>query len=450
MRKHLILTLTLLTGMTMKSLATDSFVKVNGTHFVLDEHRWYVCGANFWYGAYLGLPANPEGRARLGRELDRLKKIGVNNLRVLGASEDCTVARTLKPAIQAAPGKYNEEVLVGLDYLIQEAGKRQMKLVVFLNNYWDWSGGMPQYISWAEGQPAQGLADLPWEAYNRHLAKFYRSEAAQKWYREYLAMIISRTNTLTGKRYRDDPTIMTWELANEPRPGMSDDKEALMATFERWIDGTAAYIHSLDSNHLVTTGSEGIWGGLDSEENFLRCHRSRWIDYAVFHLWPKNWSWFKVEHYQETIGRALKLAREYAEHHFAMGATLGKPMVLEEFGLDRDGGLTLNFGVTARDQYYAEMFAVIEESLAKGGAAAGSSFWLWGGEGRPHPITVQPSDLVGAGDMGQEPPGLNTVFDADVTTVKLLSDHFARLNAADENAPSARQNVAAPSAATAH
>jgi hypothetical protein len=52
--------------------------------------------------------------------------------------------------------------------------------------------------------------------------------------------------------------------------------------------------------------------------------------------------------------------------------------------------------------------------------------------------------------MGQEPPGLNTVFDADVTTVKLLSDHFARLNAADENAPSARQNVAAPSAATAH
>jgi len=435
MRKEFILTLTLITGMTMKSPAADSFVKVNGMHFVLDGHPWYVCGANFWYGAYLGMPSNVEGRARLGRELDRLQKIGINNLRVLGASEDCAVARTVKPAIQLTPGKYDEQVLVGLDRLVQEAGKRHMKLVLFLNNFWDWSGGMPQYIAWAEGQPAKGLLDLPWEGYNRHLAKFYRSEVAQRWYREYIAMIVNRTNTLTGKRYRDDPTIMTWELANEPRPGMSDDKEALMATFEQWIDGTAAYIHSLDGNHLVTTGSEGIWGGLDSEENFVRAHRSKSIDYAVFHLWPKNWSWFKVEHYQETIGRALKLAREYAEHHFAMGATLGKPMVLEEFGLDRDGGLTLDFGVTARDRYYAEMFAVIEESRANGGSAAGSSFWLWGGEGRPQPITVQPSDLVGAGDMGQEPPGLNTVFDADVTTLRLLADHFARLEASGKETP---------------
>jgi mannan endo-1,4-beta-mannosidase len=435
--------------MIMNSLAADSFVKVNGTHFVLDHHPWYVCGTNFWYGAYLGMPSNLEGRARLGRELDRLQKIGINNLRVLGASEDCTVARTVKPAIQLAPGKYNEEVLVGLDYLIQEAGKRHLKLVVFLNNYWDWSGGMPQYISWAEGQPAKGLADLPWEAYNRHLAKFYLSEAAQKWYRQYIATIIGRTNTLTGKLYRDDPTIMTWELANEPRPGMSDDKEALMATFEQWVDGTAAYIHSLDGNHLVTTGSEGIWGGLDTEENFLRAHRSKSIDYAVFHLWPKNWSWFKVDRYQETIERTLKLAREYAEHHFAMGATLGKPTVLEEFGLDRDGGLTLDFGVSARDRLYAELFSVIEQSRAQGGVAAGSNFWLWGGEGRPHPVTEAPADPVGVGDMPQEPPGLNTVFDADVTTLKILADHFARLAIPVKEMSLPRSTATPPSPATA-
>jgi mannan endo-1,4-beta-mannosidase len=131
MRKEFILTLTLITGMTMKSPAADSFVKVNGMHFVLDGHPWYVCGANFWYGAYLGMPSNVEGRARLGRELDRLQKIGINNLRVLGASEDCAVARTVKPAIQLTPGKYDEQVLVGLDRLVQEAGKRHMKLVLF-------------------------------------------------------------------------------------------------------------------------------------------------------------------------------------------------------------------------------------------------------------------------------------------------------------------------------
>ena len=29
--------------------------------------------------------------------------------------------------------------------------------------------------------------------------------------------MIMRTNTVNGRRYRDDPTIMSWELMNEPR-----------------------------------------------------------------------------------------------------------------------------------------------------------------------------------------------------------------------------------------
>jgi hypothetical protein len=37
--------------------------------------------------------------------------------------------------------------------------------------------------------------------------------------------------------------------------------------------------------------------------------------------------------------------------------------------------------------------------------------------------------------MGQEPPGLNTVFDADVTTLRLLADHFARLEASGKETP---------------
>ena len=49
------------------------FVTVSGRQFVLDGRPWYACGANLWYGANLGRPSNPLGRARLVRELDRLQ-----------------------------------------------------------------------------------------------------------------------------------------------------------------------------------------------------------------------------------------------------------------------------------------------------------------------------------------------------------------------------------------
>ena len=429
MGKHISGVSALLIAFMVAAHGADGFVKVSGTCFLLDGHPWYVCGTNLWYGAYLGMATdNGESRARLVRELDRLQKMGINNLRVLGASEACTVRGTVTPAIQQAPGRYNEKVLRGLDFLIQEAGRRRMKLVLFLNNFWDWSGGMPQYLAWAEHKPAQGLADLPWPEYNRHLSTFYRNAAAQELYRQYLAMIINRTNSLTGRKYCDDPTIMTWELANEPRPGMDHDDPVLLETFVTWVDGTAAYIHSLDRNHLVTTGSEGVMGGLFTAQNFLRVHQSGWIDYAVFHLWPKNWGWFQVERYQETREPTLQNARDYVATHLAAGEALGKPVVLEEFGLDRDDGFTPEVATTSRDRLYAEVFALIEQSIARGGAAAGSNFWIWGGEGRPSGSgAVAPDDTIGAGDMPQERAGQNSVFDTDQSTLKILSDHFARL-----------------------
>jgi mannan endo-1,4-beta-mannosidase len=407
--------------------ATPSYVKVEGRHFVLDGQPLYVRGANLWYGAHLGRPSNPVGRGRLLRELDRLEKLGVNNLRVLGAAEQCDFPKTLRPAIQLAPGVLNEDMLLGLDFLIREADRRAMKLVLFLNNNWDWSGGIPQYLAWATGKPAVGLGGLPWTEWNRLQSTFFANEKAMAMFRDYIALILDRRNTLTGRRYRDEPAIMAWQLANEPRPGQrEEDQEAVYAALLKWVDTTSAYIHSLDGNHLVSTGSEGSMGGLDSDDRFQSVHACKGIDYVTFHLWPKNWSWFKADAWAETIDVAVMNARDYTARHIARSDALDKPVILEEFGLDRDGGLSVDVPTTSRDRLYAAVFAQIEESAAHGGSAAGSNFWLWGGEGRPPQFTDAP-DGIGAGDMLQEEPGRNTVFDCDASTLKILRDHFAAL-----------------------
>ena len=133
--------------------APDHFVKVNGKHFEIDGKAYYFLGTNLWYGANLGAENTYGDRERLIKELDFLKSVGINNLRVLGASEGKTQTNTVNPPIQPEPGKYDEQVLQGLDFLLTEMHKRQMYAVIYLNNFWVWSGGMSQYVSWLEKTP---------------------------------------------------------------------------------------------------------------------------------------------------------------------------------------------------------------------------------------------------------------------------------------------------------
>ena len=64
------------------------FVRREGTRLLRDGELYRVAGANMWYAAWLGADAPFGDRARLGRELDRLKDLGLNNLRIMAAAED--------------------------------------------------------------------------------------------------------------------------------------------------------------------------------------------------------------------------------------------------------------------------------------------------------------------------------------------------------------------------
>jgi hypothetical protein len=39
----------------------------------------------------------------------------------------------------------------------------------------------------------------------------------QGWFKDHIKTVINRVNTISGVAYKDDPTIMTWELSNEPQ-----------------------------------------------------------------------------------------------------------------------------------------------------------------------------------------------------------------------------------------
>jgi mannan endo-1,4-beta-mannosidase len=407
------------------------FVQVEGGRFRLQGKPYRFAGTNLWYGAYLGCAGRLGNRERLKRELDRLQELGLDNLRVLGSGEDSPLKNSLKPAFRGPKPPYNAVLLEGLDFLLAEMGQRHMKAVIYLNNFWEWSGGMVTYLSWCNGGHYINLGDPahPWPEFADFSAGFYASPKAVALYEQYVEAIVGRRNTVSGQRYRDDPAIMSWQLANEPRPGGSPDK-ARFAAFYAWIARSAALIKARDPNHLVSSGNEGLKGCLESEDCVLRAHKPSAIDYLTFHLWPLNWSWVEAAGLKGSYPGCEEKCRAYIAAHLRMAAKLGKPAVLEEFGFVRDGGLNGSEEPTTwRDRFYAMLFGMVEDSARQGGSFAGTNFWGWGGEGRAeHPdFMMAPGDTAYTGDPPQEPQGRNSVFDSDAATLAVIRAHAAAL-----------------------
>ncbi len=405
----------------------DDFIQVEGLQFKLKGRPYYFLGANFWYGMNLGASGAGGDRERLIRELDRLELLGVKNLRVMGASEGPDSAPwRVKPSLQSAPGQYEQQVMAGLDFLLAEMKKRQMHAVICLTNFWDWSGGMSQYISWANEEvipyhsPEEGGN---WMRYQRFTSSFYRNKKAQQLFEDHIKFLISRVNSITGQTYKDDPTIMAWQLANEPRSFVNG------RTFRKWIEKTAALIKRLDPNHLVSLGGEGDADNFFAGASFRKDQRSKNIDYLTMHIWVQNWNWYDPKK-PETFDRALKEARSYIADHTAMAKNMGKPVVLEEFGMARDKELyEPGTSTENRDRYYREVFQQLFDLSQYGGPVAGCNFWAWAGEGRPR---IPGAYWQGGDDLIGDPPhekqGWYSVYDTDTSTLEVIRRHAEKFN----------------------
>ncbi len=432
-RAVVFLSILIFTGFILRfhSFSKCDFVRVEGSNFMIGDDPYFFVGINFWQGAYLGANLVPGGRERLIRELNLLKSYGIHNLRIMAATEQSSMLMSVFPAFQVSPGIYNEELLKGLDYLLDEMRKRKMRAVMVMNNYWQWSGGMAQYLNWVTGDSIiDPDATGNWHGFMNFSAGFYYNDDAQKCFYKYLEYIIQRKNTINGINYNKDPTIMTWELANEPRPHpQSLQNKELLTDYYKWIDSTACYIHSLTSNQLVTTGSEGLVGSLDDSTIYFDTHRIPSIDYITFHLWPKNWGWFVAERQAETLPIVLENARRYCIRHINYAEMLNKPTVLEEFGIGRDKERYLpGTSVMARDTFLSLIYEIIEDNMLSGKPIAGSNLWTWGGEGRsnhPEARWIQGTDYTG--DPPQEPQGLNSVFDVDSSTLSIMKHNSERI-----------------------
>ena len=209
-----------------------------------------------------------------------------------------------------------------LDYVIYKAGLTGVKLILPFTNNWTDFGGMDQYVRW------RGLKTHD---------SFYTDLTIRSWYQAYIAHLLNRVNTYTGVAYKDDPTILGWELANEPRCGGTGVYPASPActtrTLTDWAGEMASYIKSIDPNHLVSAGDEGFYCKADAPRNdwtqnctqgvdTVALAQAPGVDWLSFHLYPGGWA------------RTADWGTQWVTSHFADAAAIGKPALMGEFGYE--------------------------------------------------------------------------------------------------------------------
>lgn len=201
----------------------ELFVYANGTGLTLggSDQPFVVKGVNSYDLAYKSEDA-------IDATLKNLSSIGVNTVRFWMFGDGNS------NGFQPAAGIMNETRFENADYLIADAKKYNIRLIPVLVNNWTDYGGEQQYLKWVGQNPSNQDA-------------FYTNPQAIALFENYINHVITRKNTITGIAYNDDPTIMAWEVVNEPR-WSADDTGA----FEQWFSTIANYIRQKDSNHIIT------------------------------------------------------------------------------------------------------------------------------------------------------------------------------------------------------
>ncbi|MBF0442828.1 MAG: cellulase family glycosylhydrolase [Oligoflexales bacterium] len=189
-----------------------------------------------------------------------------------------------------APGVFNEEAFVGLDYALFLANKHRIRIIIPFVDNWHWWGGIKEYA----------------EFRGKEAGAFWSDPQIREDFKKTISYLVNRTNIFTGQKYRDDMAILCWETGNE-----------LLATDE-WTLDIAKYIKSLDPNHLVMDGKfDGASPFMQASETILK---SPYIDIVT-------------NHYYEGHGKGHSFkARASKDRALSKGK---KPFVVGEFGLSK-------------------------------------------------------------------------------------------------------------------
>ncbi|XP_044953481.1 putative mannan endo-1,4-beta-mannosidase 9 [Hordeum vulgare subsp. vulgare] len=372
---------------------TRGFARADGARFTVGGRPFYPNGFNAYWLMYMA--SNPGDRSKVLDTLDQASRVGATIIRTWAFND----GGSNRP-LQITPGVYSEEVFVGVDFVVAEAKKRGLYLILSLTNNWGDFGGKRQYVQWAKEQGHNLSSD----------DDFFTDRLTQRFYMNHIKRVLTRVNNFTGVAYKDEPTIFAWELMNEPRvPSDLSGK-----TMQAWVALMSSYVKSIDDKHMVEIGLEGFYGDTAPERrrfnpggsysagtDFIGNNRIPTVDFATIHSYPDQWVPGSTSEQQVEF-----MKKWMASHIEDAAAALRKPLLVAEFGWKSSG----NAAVAARDDYLRMVYDAIYASVKGGGPCAGGLFWQ-----------------VMAPGMESWADGYEVVLERSSTTAAVVSQECARI-----------------------
>ncbi|OQE14050.1 hypothetical protein PENFLA_c041G10472 [Penicillium flavigenum] len=343
-----------------------SHPSVDGLNFVIDGKTGYFAGSNAYWLPFLTNDADVD------LAMGHFAESGLKILRTWGFNDVNTVPGEGTVYFQLHENGVStintgKDGLQRLDYVVSAAEKEGIKLIIPFVNNWDDYGGMNAYA----------------KAYGGDKISWYTDADMQGAYQAYIKAVVSR--------YADSPSIFAWELANEPRCASCDT-----SVINKWATETSAFIKSLDPNHLVTIGDEGM--GLEGSTDYPYTNVEGTdfalnlaipdVDFGTLHLYTTDWgvtnnSW----------------GNTWVQDHATICESLGKPCLFEEYGM--------------KDAHCTDELEWQDTALAATGMAA-DLFWQFG-------------DTLSGGQTHND---RYTVYYGTDDWTCVVTDHVAEINAA--------------------
>ncbi|XWS14550.1 hypothetical protein CRYUN_Cryun35bG0019600 [Craigia yunnanensis] len=357
---------------------------------MLNGSPFYANGFNAYWLMYMA--ADSSQRSKVSTAFQQAKQHGLNIARTWAFSDSGD-----RP-LQYSPGSYNDQMFQGLDFVVSEAKRYGIKLVLsFVNNY-DQFGGKKQYVNWArnQGQSIDSEDD------------FFTNSVVKEYYKNHIKAVLTRHNSLTGVAYKDEPTIMAWELMNEPRCPSDPSGRTMQA----WITEMASHVKSIDGNHLLEAGLEGFYGPSSSQKqqydpnfqvgtDFIANNQILGIDFATVHSYPDQWLQSSSDESQ------IAFLNNWLNNHIQDAQNiLRKPLLFAEFGKS----LKIS-GPNQRDELFNTVYTAIYSSARGGGAAVGGLFWQLFTEG-----------------MDSFRDGYEVIMSEGTSTVNIITQESHKLN----------------------
>jgi len=272
-----------------------------------------VVGSNaYWLAQF------PATQADLDQAFADIAATGATTVRTWGFNDVTSASGTYYQIWNGSTPtiNYGSDGLAKFDTVVASAKSHGLKLIVALTNNWSDYGGMDVYVKQILGS---GNHDL-----------FYTDASVIQAFKNYIAVWVAR--------YKNEPTILAWELANEPRCGGSTGVTTgtcTSATITSWVQNISAYIKSIDSCHLVSIGDEGF--GLTGDGSYPYTYgigpdfptnlAISTVDFGTAHLYPESWG-----ETSDPVG----WGSAWITNHVTVQKSVNKPVILEEYGVPSD------------------------------------------------------------------------------------------------------------------